>query len=219
MTEKANYLKQKTRFDALYNGFRPDDVVTSGPDRINPNSVLVNLNAVVQEPVLSALDHVISNLNDRVAGHHKPELKHHLTIRAIADMATPLNSTLLNFWSNETDKILKDHRPFEVEVRGISTFPNVAFARVYVPQEFWDLHDKLLKAMPSRNPNREGSAMVPHLSLMYYEQDPTELLKLLRKYEDYYFGRFKISGFRLEGRQINLDGHNYYQFSEFSLQE
>ncbi len=212
----SEYRRQRQVFDNLLKNFKPDRAVTSGPAREKPDNILVNLNIPIAQPVLGEMESVIADLNRKAPGH-RPEEEHHLTIRAIADMAPPADNDVLHQWTATATQIINQHKPFEVEVRGISTFPNVAFAGVFVPPEFMELHQALLGALPSRRPDQEGSHMVPHAAIIYYTHPPFDLMPHLAKLKNHSFGKFTVSEFKLEGRSIGLNHNTHYPFSTISF--
>lgn len=216
MSEFRQFRQQNQVFNELWTGFRSDSAITTGPKRENLNSVLVNLNIPVLEPVLSEIQAVIDDLN-RSAPGHRPEKEHHLTMRAIADLTQPFDESRLREWTDTANEAIQQYSPFEVTVRGVSTFSNVAFAGVYVPPEFWQLHMKLLETLPSRRREWEGRGMVPHLGLVYYQHPPDDLIPHLAKLRGHKFGNFKVERFELEGRSIGENANQHHHFSTINF--
>lgn len=120
----------------------------------------ITINFFIPEHVVRKLDHII--LDTKVVFDWRKSPLTHCTVKAIA--ITDANPPEIESWANSAADILKLQRPFQVQLAGLSAFPNAVFANV-LSKDLISIHKKLCRHLPSSQPQYENENYTPHASL------------------------------------------------------
>jgi 2'-5' RNA ligase len=151
-------------------------------------SFTITLNFFVPDEVVENLKAV--NVSGRATFDWRKPGFAHCTVKAIWHGTDIPDEKVIETWSRESRRILSKKRPFEVLVKGVTKWPTVLVSLVN-SKEVHTIHNKLLKLLPSSQPQFDGKNFTPHVSIAVGKSvmGVAETDKL--------FGKFKVNELQL----------------------
>lgn len=123
-----------------------------------------------------------------------PELKLHCTVKSCGLLGKQINENVIPEVIEKTEKLLKNVKPFRVQLRGIQNFPNVIFINVISKDsKLIELHNLLNDNIPySEYSEFEGKRYKSHTTIVELINPSPRLFAELDKYKNYDFGEMKV---------------------------
>ena len=193
--------EQIQRYENIRKSFvNPDKaIVTSKKERMK-GFLDLSFNFPIDPGFHAKIIEIMEELKKEDPGHeYTYSSMLHCTVKSVGLIGKQIDEKLIPEVIEKTEKALKDFPSFEVELRGINTFPVATFIQVFSEDnKLFDLHNKLNSAIPySEYPEFEGKGYNPHVAIIYFYHKPIKLFAALNKYKDIPVGKMKV-------REINL---------------
>ena len=149
-----------------------------------------------------------------------PKDTYHCTVKSCGLLGKQINDSVMPDVIERTKESLNNFQPFEIELRGFSSFPNNIFVQVFSSDgKLYELHKKLNNAIPfSEYPGFEGDNYKPHVATIYFFEEPTKLVETINnKHKDISFGKMTIDKINLIKGGLPPDGHRMEIIETFNL--
>ncbi len=108
-------------------------------------------------------------ISDSLSYDWRESTNTHVTLKAIYKSDEAPTPRQIAQWSTASKNALTHRTPFMLRVSGVAQFSNVVYAKVY-SEYLHTLHEQLYVELPSSQPEYEGKAYNPHISLGVLEQ-------------------------------------------------
>ncbi len=168
----------------------------------------------IEDPlVLSALERIKDALVATGAPMKPVETQNlHITLRFIGEIPRSLVDEIMRSVLSSIE-----FEPFEIEFKGLGAFPTPARPRVVWigvsegSEHLAKLHDIIEKGLRKLGIPPERERFVPHVTLARIKgtRNLTAVVKLLHEYEDYVFGRMRVTSVRLKKSTLTPKGPIY----------
>ncbi|HOW29449.1 MAG TPA: hypothetical protein PK685_02125 [archaeon] len=123
-----------------------------------------------------------------------PEKSFHCTIKEVTQFNGSPNQTDIKYYIKQIDSVINKINPFEIEVNGVSNFPNVVIAKVYSKnKKLHNYHNLFCKVLPSSFPKFEKANYIPHITLNHIVSDSQKILEEAKKYKTQNFGKMVVT--------------------------
>jgi len=169
----------------------------------------LTINTFVPEEITNKLNELAPELN----GTKQWDDDLHITLKSISNQDTTTSKEKAEEYSRIIEDTTKEQKPFDVTLTGISSFPNVILAKVD-SNEIYALHNKLHSALPSGQPQFEGTNYIPHVSLTLC--DTKEYQTKISELKELSIGTFTVKELQLVDWQLDAS-HTPHILKRFNL--
>ena len=129
--------------------------------------------------------------------------------------------------THSVEGVLKQVKPFKVEVKSLNTFPNNKFLRVLWigvgkgKQNIINLHSLIENSLSKLGFPKEDKGFVPHLTLcrIHSQRNIGELKETIKANSDMSFGEFYVGSIFLIQSRLSSKGPVYIDLKKFELGE
>ena len=136
-----------------------------------------------------------------------PERSYHCTIKGIANFQGKPNKKIISDYIKKVDLIINKIKSFEIEVKGVSNFPNVVVAKVNSKnKKLQKYHNLLCKILPGQFPKFEMENYIPHITMMHIVSDPKKILAAAKEYKNQVFGKMVVNEIQLVSYYPSFSG-------------
>ncbi|MBZ9571798.1 2'-5' RNA ligase family protein [Patescibacteria group bacterium] len=181
----------------------------------------LSLNFWISPPLKEKISEIAQLLREKFPNQdYVPQDMYHCTVKSCGLLRKQIQESVIPDVIKKTKEALVGFQPFEVELKGFSQFPNNIFVQVFSPDDkLFELHKRLNNAIPfSEYPEFEGNNYMPHVAVIYFYEEPTELFETIKKnYQEISFGKMLVSQINIIKGGLPPDGHRVDVLETFKL--
>ena len=136
-----------------------------------------------------------------------PEKSYHCTIKGIANFYGKPNKKIILDYIKKIDLVIDKIKPFEIEVKNVSNFPNVVIAKVNSKNKrLQKYHNLFCEILPGQYPKFEQKNYIPHITMIHIVSDPEKILATLKEYKNQVFGKMIVNEIQLVSYYPSFSG-------------
>ncbi|HNN14452.1 MAG TPA: RNA 2',3'-cyclic phosphodiesterase [Anaerolineales bacterium] len=176
--------------------------------------IAVDLPPIIQDSLEKQTAHLRQTLGNGLV-RWVPPRNLHLTLRFIGDIPP----THLDFFKQMLTKTADSHRPFDLQIGGIGSFPNLKRPRVlwvglHAPEDLSSLQRQIETGTVQLGFEKEDKPFSPHLTIGRVRQTttPADIAKIRTALEETQLGRIgtaRIDSVHLYQSELHSEGSVY----------
>jgi len=155
-------------------------------------TIVISIPSIFWPPLLS----VQQQLKDVDPDHlYYPPQIFHLTLKELGWLYETINSSTLNWVYNQLENICSKFKPFDIEIKGLSYFPDAVFCEIQNQDQIRELHLKIRENLKEKilPVEFEGDKFVAHVSLLYFvSKNVQKLLNKVNQLSDTHIGKMRV---------------------------